>query len=158
MKKFLAITALMSSLVSGSLMAAETGSLLLQGIVGQKVAIKVTGEPVAASLDLTTSQTDLKVATVNEVSNSKTGYKVRITSANLSKLKRTDGSEVFAYTLKYGGSALALSTSTGTTISSPTAAAINVNKDLAISYTGAAAETMVAGTYADTVTFDISAN
>lgn len=157
MKKLLALTALMS-FTATSAFAATTGTLLLQGVVGQKVAITVTEEATAATLDLETSQTDLKVATVNEISNSKTGYSVTITSANLGNLKRTDGAEVFAYSLKYGGAAVGLGTVAGTTFSTQTGAAVNINKDVEISYTGVAAELMVSGTYADTVTFEIAAN
>lgn len=38
------------------------------------------------------------------------------------------------------------------------AAAVAVNKDVTISYTGQDAETMIAGDYEDTVTFSIAAN
>ena len=157
MKKFLAVTALVT-LTTTSAFAATTGSLLLQGIVAQKVNIVVTPVAVASALDLSTTQSDLKVATVNEQSNSKTGYKVTITSANLGKLKRTDGAEVFSYSLKYAGASVGLSTAAGSTFTTSTSAAVNVNKDLNISYTGVAAESMVEGTYADTVTFNIAAN
>ena len=81
MKNFLVVTALLT-LTTTSAFAATTGSLLLQGIVAQKVSIVVTPVAVASALDLSTTQSDLKVATVNEQSNSKTGYKVTITSEN----------------------------------------------------------------------------
>ena len=157
MKKLILATILLT-LTSGSLLAATTGTLLLQGVVPQKVSITVTSQAVASALDLSTSQNDLVVASVNEKSNSKTGYKVTITSSNLSKLKRTDGADVLAYTMKYNGSAVALTSAAGTTLSSSSAAAVNVNKSVAVSYTGVAAESMVEGTYADTVTFTIAAN
>lgn len=157
MKRLLAVTALLT-LTTTSAFSATTGSLLLQGIVAKKVAIVVTPVAVASALDLETSQVDLKVATVNEQSNSKTGYKVTISSAKLGKLQRTDGSEVFSYTLKYNGAAVGLSTSAGTTFTTSTAASVNVNKDLAISYTGVAAESMVEGTYNDTLTLNIASN
>lgn len=157
MKKFLAVTALVT-LTTTSAFAATTGSLLLQGIVAKKVNIVVTPVAVASALDLGTTQSDLKVATVNEQSNSKTGYKVTITSANLGKLKRTDGAEVFSYSLKYAGAAVGLTSAAGTTFTNSSASAVNVNKDLNISYTGVAAESMVEGTYSDTVTLNIAAN
>jgi hypothetical protein len=71
--------------------AATTGTLLLKGQVGQVLSILVTPETIAATLPLNVSQTDTKVATVNEISNSSTGYKVTISSANLGKLIRTGG-------------------------------------------------------------------
>lgn len=157
MKKLLvAVTTL--AITSTSAFSATTGTLLLQGIVAKKVAIAVTAQSVASALDLETTQADLKVATVNEQSNSKTGYKVTITSANLGKLKRTDGAEVFAYTLKYGGSAVGLSTAAGSSFNNASAAVVNVNKDLAISYTGVSESLMVEGTYADTLTLNIASN
>lgn len=157
MKRFLAVAALLT-LTSTAAFSAPSGTLLLQGIVAKKVNIVVTPVAVASALDLETTQADLKVATVNEQSNSKTGYKVTITSAQRGKLKRTDGSEVFSYSLKYGGAAVDLSTASGTVFTNSTAAAVTVNKDLAISYTGVAAESMIEGTYADTLTLNIASN
>jgi hypothetical protein len=157
MKKSLVVTALIA-LSTSPAFSATTGTLLLQGVVAKKVAIVVTAAAVASALDLETSQTDLKVATVNEQSNSKTGYKVTIASTNLGKLKRTDGAEVFAYTLKYGGSNVGLTTAAGTTFTTSSAASVNVNKDLNVSYSGVAAESMVEGTYADTLTLNIASN
>jgi hypothetical protein len=157
MKKLLIATTLLT--LTTTSFAATTGSVLLQGIVAKKVSITVTAEAVASALVLETTQADLKVATAVEQSNSKVGYKVTVTSANLGKLKRTDGSEVFSYTLKYGGAAVGLSTSAGSVVTnSASASVVNVSKDMAISYTGVAAETMVEGTYADTLTVNIASN
>jgi hypothetical protein len=138
--------------------AATTGSLLLQGVVPQKISLSVTAQTVASTLDLSTSQTDLAVASVNEKSNSKTGYKVTIASTNLGKLKRTDGADVFSYTMKYNGSAVALNSAAGTTLTNSTSSTVNAVKGVSISYTGVAAESMIEGTYADTVIFTIAAN
>lgn len=157
MKKLLIATSLLT--LTTTSFAATSGSLLLQGIVAKKVSIVVTPTAVASALVLETSQTDLKVATAVEQSNSSAGYKVTVSSANLGKLKRTDGSEVFSYTLKYGGAAVGLSTAAGSVVTnSSSASVVNVSKDMAISYTGVAAETMVEGTYADTLTVNIASN
>lgn len=142
--------------LSFNLSAATTGTLLLQGIVLPIRSITVTPLAVASALDLTTTQVDTKVATINEKSNSIVGYKVTITSANLSKLKRSGGTEVFPYTLKYNEIAAPVSTVAGYTVTY-TGGLANVNRDLDISYTGVPAETMVEGTYADTLTFTIAA-
>lgn len=157
MKKVLAITTLLT-LASTSSMAATTGTLLLKGVVAKKIAIVVTSEAVASALDLEVSQTaGLLVGTVNEQSNSKTGYKVSITSANSGKLKRTDGPEVFSYDLTYGGAVVGLA-SGGSVFSNPAVAAVNVNKDLMITYTGVPAESMIQGAYTDTLTLNIASN
>jgi hypothetical protein len=137
--------------------AATTGSLLLQGTVAQKISMTVTAQTAASTLDLSTTQVDLAVASVNELSNSKTGYKMTITSANLSSLKRTDGPDVFSYTMKYNSAAVSLTTAAGTTVNYAAAASVNATRPVTISYTGKAPETMVEGTYADTVTFTIAA-
>jgi hypothetical protein len=136
--------------------AATTGTLLLQGVVAQKISVAVVAEPGASTLDLSTSQTDLAVASVNEVSNAKNGYKMTITSANFGNLKRTDGTDALSYSLKYNGAAVALGSAAGTTITNSSPSAVSTNKSVTISYTGA--ETLVEGTYADTVTFTIAAN
>ena len=143
-------------LMSAPAYSATSGTLLLQGIVPQKISLTVTSVSAASSLDLSTSQSDLKVATVNEQSNSKTGYKVTITSANLSKLKRTDGPEIFSYTMKYNGSAVPLTSVAGTVVTYASTNA-NSNKDLNITYTGIAPELMVEGTYNDVITLTIAA-
>ena len=152
MKKLLVLALLISNA-----QAATTGSLLLQGIILPTRSITVTAvSGVNTNLDLTTTQTDLKVATVNEKSNSILGYKVTITSLNLSKLKRSGGTEVFPYTLKYNEISAPVSTVAGYSVTYP-AGLVNVNRDLDISYTGVSAETLVEGTYQDTLTLTISA-
>lgn len=143
-------------LLSPTTYSATTGSLLLQGIVPAVRSVTVTPETVASTLDLATTQTNLKVATINEKSNSVFGYKLTITSVNLSNLKRTTGVEVFPYTIKYNGVSAPVTSVSGYSVNSnsfPT----NVNKDLTISYTGVPAEQMTEGTYTDTLTFTISA-
>lgn len=155
MKKFAIVASLLA--LSTSSFAATSGTLLLRGSVQRVLSISVTADSIAQTLDLSTNKTDLKVATVNEKSNSKSGYKVSISSANLGKLKRTDGAEVFSYTMKYGTQAVNLGSAQDLVISS-TAGTANVNKDVSVSYTGIAQDLMVEGTYEDTVTFTIAAN
>lgn len=135
---------------------ATTGNLLLRGNVPDILSIQVTPEAEATNLDLANDQTDLKVATVQEKSNSNTGYNVTIDSANDGVLVRSGGSETFAYTMKYDGDTVDLSTAD--TFNNPAAAAVAVNKDVTVSYTGQDPETMIAGDYEDTVTFTIAAN
>lgn len=154
MKKLL----LLGLLLSSTAYSATTGTLLLQGLVLPKLSITVTPETVASSLDLETTQTNLKVATVNEKANLVLGYKVTITSANLGNLKRVSGPQVFPYTLKYNGSVVNLSTASGQVVTYGPAIVANVNRDVHIAYTGVPNENMVEGTYSDTVTFTIGSN
>lgn len=154
MKKFILPLAL--TVISMNALSATTANLLLKGNVPEILNISVTPESVAANLALDTTQTDVKVATVNEMSNSNTGYKVTVESTNKGKLVRTNGTEEFAYNLKYHGSSLNLAAPV--VISNTAVAAVAVNKDVTISYTGIEARNLVAGDYVDTITFTIAGN
>ncbi|WP_127716070.1 fimbrial protein [Halobacteriovorax sp. HLS] len=157
MKKLIMATVL-ASVVSAPVMAATQGTLLLQGQVDQVLSLTVN--PVAGhdSLDLTASPVDLNVASVNEVSNAETGYKILVRSANASSLKNGTADQV-DYTLSYGNSgALTLTTTDQVAKSVTTAGTYNVDTDVDISYTGSPAAELVQGTYSDTVTFTIQAN
>lgn len=148
-----------SGMILGTLtaQAATTGTLLLQGVVAEELAITVTAEAGASALDLSASPTALKVATVNEVSNSNTGYTISAKSTNGSLLK--NGSlDQLAYQISYdGGSMVTLTTSDQTVKTQSTAGVYDYDADVDIAYTGKAAAEMVEGTYSDTVTFTIAA-
>lgn len=158
--KFLKITKhiLTTSLfISNTLFAATTGNLLIKGNVPALLSINVTPEALATSLPLDTTQTDSKVATIHETSNSNTGYQVSISSSNLGKLVHESvGSSYIGYSLKYDGNVVDLAS--GDTYVFAAANAVSVNKDVEISYTGVAHESLIQGEYADTVTFTIAAN
>lgn len=144
------------TLTSISTFAATTGTLLFKGTVPQVLSVAVTTETIATSLPLDTSQTNTKIATVQEKSNSQTGYKVTISSTNQGKLVRTGGSEQFAYSMSYNNATLNLNSSV--VLTNPASSAVSVNKDVRITYTGVPNEQMVAGDYVDTLTFTIAAN
>lgn len=156
MKKLLIATTLLT--LSTTAFSATDGTLLLKGTVGRILAIAVTAQSPSTTLDLAVDQTDLKVATVNEQSNVVAGYTVNISSAKLGNLERVGGAQVFPYSMKYDGASVALGTAGGQTFTrASTAAGVNVNKDVQISYTGVPAVSMIEGEYADTVTFTITA-
>lgn len=153
MKKLLTLAALITT----TSFAATTGTLLLKGTVPRIVNITVTPETIAANLPLDTTQSNTKVATVNEQSNSNTGYKVTIASANAGKLVHsTVSSSSIAYTIRYNNQSMNLSGQQQVTYSS--AASVNANRNVEISYTGVPHENLIEGTYQDTVTFTIAAN
>lgn len=155
MKKFFAV-ALLTTMTS-SAFAATSGTLLLKGIVPRLVNITVTAETVAANLPLETTQSNTKVATVNEQSNSNTGYKVTVSSANAGKLVHsTVSSSSVAYTARYNNSAMNLASAQTVTYSS--SASVNANRNFDISYTGVPHENLIEGNYQDTITFTIAAN
>ncbi len=137
--------------------AATTGNLLLKGTVPALLSIAVTPEPLASTLPLDTTQTDSKVATVNEKSNSNTGYKVNISSTNGGNLVHDSVASSFInYSLTYDGNAVNLSAGDEFIFSS--ASSVDTNKDIDISYTGVPHANLIEGDYTDTVTFTISAN
>jgi hypothetical protein len=153
MKSLLTI-AIMS--LSFTALAETSDTLLLKASVGSRLSIAVRAEQIASNLPLETSQINTKVATVHERSNSKSGYKVTISSANGGKLVREKGSQQFPYSLSYDDNSLDLSNSVEITHSEAKSA--SVHKDVKISYTGVSSEDMVQGEYSDIVTFGISAN
>lgn len=151
------MTFLFISLASSSVFGALSGSVLFKGQVTRLVSLTVAAEASASSLDLSASKINLKVATINERSNSKTGYKMTIASANLGKLKRADGPELFTYSMKLGGSTVNLGQVAGATFIRNSTRPINRNRNLTISYIGKNPETMIEGAYADTLTITIAA-
>lgn len=146
------ITALALTMTTMSF-AATTATLQLKGTIAQNLDISIVPESVATSLNLTQNASAVKVATLTEKSNSNTGYKVTVSSANNGKLK--NGTFQFSYTLGYNSQQLNLTSPQTQTYA---VGAHNVQKDVTISYTGQAQETLVAGDYTDTVTFTIAAN
>ncbi len=139
--------------------AASTGTLLLQGTVSLVNDLSVT--PAGSnntSLDIVAGQSVL-VASVAETSNNLTGYKINAKSDNGSELRNgSDASKKTTYTISYdGGSAVTLSTSyqqvkNVNSLSGLTTNNSNVNATVA-PYASAPA-----GTYSDTITFQIVAN
>ena len=143
---------------STTVYALPTGSLLLQGQVPEEVSLQVFAETAATGLDLTASPTALKVASVNEKSNSNTGYKIDLRSNNGGLLK--NGSlDSLAYQISYDGGSLVSPTTTDQEVKTVISAGVyDVSSDVDISYTGKPATDMVEGTYSDTLVFTISAN
>lgn len=143
------------TLLSFEAFAQSSAPLILKARVAQKLILTVTPVPMATTLPLDTTQNDLKVATASVVSNSASGFKVLVSSANMSNLKRLGGNQLFPYTMKYGNIQIPLNSPTATEFLSD--GVINTSDNLTISYTGKPLDTMVAGEYQDTVTFTISA-
>jgi hypothetical protein len=154
MKKIFAIGL---ALTTSAAIASTSGTLLLKGTVPRSISILVTAESIAANLPLNTTQSNTKVAVVNEKSNSNTGYKVSVSSANQGKLvHQSVSSSTVNYTLRYNASSVNLAS--GQTFTYATGGLANVNRNVDISYTGVPHESLVEGQYSDTVTFTIAAN
>lgn len=154
-------------LLGGSVFAATTGSLTVQGTVPAVLDITVTATAAANTLDLTTDVADLAVATVVERSNKKAGYTVTLQSANgvtsslsTGRFKSADvaNGDYLDYSLKYGGSSVTFTNGIATiTDSSTKTTGTGASKNLTISYTGASGVLLYEDTYLDTLTFTIIA-
>jgi hypothetical protein len=148
--------AVLATTMTGVAFAATTGTLVLSGTVPALLSITVTPEAIAAALPLDTTQTNTLVAVVNEKSNSNTGYKVNISSDNEGLLIHDSVlSSTIAYTLKYNGSTVDLA---GDEFVYASAAAVDADRNIQISYTGVPHTSLIEGDYSDSVTFTISAN
>ncbi len=139
-----------------SAQAATTGTITLSGTVAAATAITVTPAAGYNSLDLSTTQSNLNVATVREINNTTLGYSVKVASTNAGLLKNGTLGSV-TYTSQYNGSSYTLS-ATPQTVTTGTASnsVVNVTKPLTISYTGTAADSLMQGSYSDTLTFTIT--
>ena len=156
--KFITLAVLAS--LSFSALAATSDDLKLKGKVPKKLSILVTPDPIALNLDLETSQTGagLLVASVNEKSNSNSGYKITADSLNDGELvNQQDPTQSVTYAMTYDGAAVDLTQTDE--VKTVTASGVHDNNsDVKITYTGAPHESRVEGNYTDTITFTISAN
>lgn len=150
MKKLL-FTLILSSNVA---MAASTGTLVLEGVVPTSYNLVVTASG-NTNLNITGGETNKTVANVREISNSPNGYKIVARSANGGKLQ--SASDFTTYTLSYdGATAVSLTTANTTvkTVSSQTSV-VDLTNTVRVNVT--AKSSALAGTYTDTVTFEIQA-
>lgn len=158
-RKILAVSAaIVLGFSVGTARSATTGTITIQGSVPQVLAISVAGVGSYNALDLSSTQTDLTVANVTELSNSRTGYTVTVSSANGGNLVHSTSPTVtLGYTAKYGSSATLNLGSVATVTDQATPGVHLTTKAFKVSYTGAAAQSMLEGTYSDTLTFTIAA-
>ena len=133
----------------------STGSLSLSGTVSPITAITVTADPNASALPVGTATSNLKIATVVELSNSKSGYTVTLSSTNGAVLKETAGTDSLAYSLTYNSTPVTFTAGSATLTTSTTrsATAAGSSNTLYISF-GAAF--LNADSYTDSLTFTIT--
>lgn len=140
--------------------AADTGTLLLQGVVNvvNSISIIPNGSN-NTSLDIVGGESGKLVASVSETSNNLTGYKINAKSLNGSELRNaSDASKKTTYTMNYnGGAAVTLTTNYQQVRNVSSLSALTTNtSNVAVNV--AAFASAPAGTYSDTVTFQIVAN
>ncbi len=152
MKKIATILALSASF---SLFAGTTAELILKGLVAPILDISIAMETVAGNLNLSQAASSIKVATLTEKSNSRTGYKVKAKSTNGGKLVNTlDVTSFVQYSLTYNGTNVPLNTSPSQVATSNQRGTFT--RDLRISYNQPS--NLSAGSHEDTVQFTIEAN
>ena len=144
------------ALISATAMAATTGTLNLSGVVSTVYSIVVNGNAAATSLDIIGGESATLIASVDETSNNAGGYKIRASSANNGQLKNGSVDQV-SYQVSYdNGSNVSLSTSMADLKSSGSLAGlVTDSSDVKITFSGH--PSAAAGTFSDTITFEIAA-
>ncbi len=134
--------------------AAASGNVVLTGSVAANCQITVTAEAAAATLDLATDQSNLKVATVNEKCNDPDGYTVDLVSTfgaampgTSVELYSTTTLESLVYTVRYDTSAVTFDASGSAQVTDVLVktGGSGIDKDIDISYSGLVAN-LAAGT------------
>ena len=141
---------------------AKADALPVQGIVAVACTIS-TSDAGAGTLDLSSSKTDVTIANVTESCNDANGYSVSIATTNgttggllVSQNVNGANSTDLSYSIKYDGSAVTISSGSGTgaTRSGFTA---SQTVALAVTYTSPGGG-LPADTYTDTLTLTITAS
>lgn len=144
---------LMTSLLSFGAQAATTGTLYLEGVVAPKYSLAVTASG-NTNLNIIGGENGKSVGSVREVSNNPDGYKITATSLNEGQLK--SGRDSVNYFVQYG-SGTAVQLTSATVVKTVTSLAAESDVSSAIKVTFAGKATALAGTYSDTITFEIAA-
>lgn len=137
---------------------AEAQSITLTGLIAQSCNLTITQAGSYNSLTLTSAQSNVTVGTSAEACNDGKGYKVTIGTRNGTSsglLKGTSYNQTMAYGVNYGST-------TTLTFAGSTATATNTNASGFATYTVgvtyAAATSLTADTYTDTLTFTMLTN
>jgi len=113
------------------------------------------------TLDIAGGETARLIATVDEESNNAAGYDITMESLNTGNLQHSNGTSNVAYTIQYDGGAAtapgapgaAVTVKSSGTLTGLTTATSNVS----ITFTAPAAAAAIAGTYTDTLIFNMVA-
>lgn len=155
----LKITTLALTLISGvGAQAATTGQINLSGSVNVTYDISVSQAAAATDLDIVNGESGTNVATVTEITNNPSGYKVTIQSQNRGLLIHdTVASSTVDYDISYNGVSI---DPDGTVQKARTEASSAVSPGnssaVTITFTGLDTDAL-AGTYSDTLDLEIGA-
>ncbi len=138
-------------------LAGDSGALQLRGQLPVACSIRVDATQAATSLDLSSDQIDVPVASVTETCNSSAGYTLNVSSWGNGALYGE--LDAVAYLLKYDRASADLSGSQSApvllTSSSSRTGPAGVTKNVTISF--AAAQGLRGGMYEDTLVFTVAA-
>ena len=170
-----ALLVLNFSAVPQRCLGAMSDTIALQGVVTANCSVVITDEPGALTLPLAiTGVQHIKIATILQNCNKKTGYTLRVESANCAtpvpvgaKVIDTVSTGYLPYSVEFnnpttGGSlatianllATACTAATGRTVAS--ALIVTENSTVYVNYTGSLL--LAAGTYNDTLTITMNLN
>lgn len=139
--------------------ADDVGVITLSGSIGVINEIVITQNEIATNLNIAEGEDAALVATVEESSNSPTGYTIYMNSVNNSNLINTENdAESVSYTIAYDGAApVALSTSD---LAVKTVGALGglVTDESEVVLALVGDSTVGSGNYTDTITVSIAAN
>lgn len=146
-------------LATTSAMAATTGTLQIQGVVGVTNEIIINAKAEATALNIVGGENNRNVAEVTEKSNSPSGYKINMKSANAGRLVHTtDNGKQTPYTVSYNGqSAISLHQTDQTVRTVSNLNNMTTNTAQVIVNVTPLSNAM-AGTYQDTITISIVSN
>lgn len=153
-----AILMIVGLLASTITFAASTGDLTISGVVAPINDIVITPKAAATALNILAGETAKSVADVSETSNSATGYKISMRSANGGSLNNTSSPTVkkTAYTVAYAGSSTYVSLTTVDQVVKSVSSSSLVTNSSDVSVNVTAFGTAPAGTYQDIITISIA--
>jgi|GEM_PF-1141070 len=113
------------------------------------------------TLDIANGETARPIATVDEVSNNAGGYEISIESLNTGNLQHSNGTSNVPYTIGYDGAAAVAPGAPGTPVVVKTSGALTGlttdNSPVLITFAAPLGPAAVAGTYSDTLIFNMVA-
>lgn len=146
--------------VGGGEQRTHSVSISLSGRVEPFVRLTTTVEEIT-NLNLYEDMVDLELATINEWSNVRSGYTVRLASANSARLVNGVGHDDpdmhLPYTLSYGGVAVNGLSDGEVVVTNADGRSVGMGTDRALLISYTANMSLLDGTYSDDLTFTITA-
>lgn len=138
--------------------ASQSGTLSLSGVVAANNSISITPNGANnTSLNITGGATGVNVASVTEVSNDESGYKITVASTN-SGFLQADSNDKTSYQVSYNGGSYITPTTNASTVKTVSSLSQQTSATSQVTVNVTAAPNAMAGTYSDTLTFSIVAN